>query len=112
MGVLERVCKTCQQPFEIDENEQVFLRQLADRTGHRAYMPARCLACRKDSRQQEETVTSIVPGGYTISCVDCGDPFEFREQDQRFYLERGFRRPRRCPPCRTKRKSASAGGAA
>jgi hypothetical protein len=55
-------------------------------------------------REKAATVTEIVPE-YRIACCDSGDGFTLREVDQRFYMERGFRRPRRCPPCRRTRKS-------
>ena len=40
-----------------------------------------------------------------LSCVDCENPFEFTIKDQDYYQEKGFTEPRRCKPCRSKRKA-------
>lgn len=37
-------------------------------------------------------------------CVDCGDSYEHTEESQRFYEERQFAPPKRCLPCRDKKK--------
>ena len=43
----------------------------------------------------------------TISCEDCGDDFVHSAEDQARYAERGFSsEPKRCRPCREKRKAA------
>ena len=39
-----------------------------------------------------------------LVCKDCGKEFEFTENDQRFYAEKGFEPPKRCKECRQKRK--------
>ncbi len=41
----------------------------------------------------------------TIVCQDCGEEFVFTESEQKFYSERGFQDPKRCKPCRDKRKA-------
>lgn len=41
----------------------------------------------------------------TLTCADCGQEFMFSADDQRFYAERGFTDPRRCPSCRAIRKA-------
>jgi CxxC-x17-CxxC domain-containing protein len=41
----------------------------------------------------------------TLTCADCGQEFMFSADDQRFYAERGFTEPRRCPSCRAIRKA-------
>jgi CxxC-x17-CxxC domain-containing protein len=49
----------------------------------------------------------------TLTCADCGQEFVFSADDQRFYNERGFTDPRRCPSCRAIRKQnrdATGGG--
>lgn len=46
-----------------------------------------------------------------LSCADCGAPFTHSAVDQQRYAERGFtNEPKRCPPCRTKRKAEGGGG--
>ena len=38
-------------------------------------------------------------------CIDCGKEFEFSPAEQKFYLERGFSFPKRCPDCREAKKA-------
>jgi len=38
-----------------------------------------------------------------IAC-DCGDVFMFTARDQEFYAEKGFADPKRCKPCRQRKK--------
>lgn len=40
----------------------------------------------------------------TLVCVDCEAEFEFTENDQEFYERKGFAKPKRCKPCREKKK--------
>ena len=41
----------------------------------------------------------------TLTCKDCGAEFVFTEGEQQFYAEKGFNNePKRCKPCREKRK--------
>ncbi len=40
----------------------------------------------------------------TLTCGDCGQPFEWSEKDQEFYAKRAFDPPKRCKPCRESRK--------
>ena len=39
----------------------------------------------------------------TIVCA-CGQSFAFTEGEQKFYEEKGFEPPKRCPACRAKRR--------
>ena len=41
-----------------------------------------------------------------ITCADCSQPFDHTEGEQKFYAERNFSAPKRCKPCRQKRKDA------
>jgi hypothetical protein len=41
-----------------------------------------------------------------IVCVDCSTVFLFTEGEQRFYAERGFQTPKRCPACRAVKRAA------
>ena len=47
---------------------------------------------------------------YEIQCVDCGQSFIFKAEDQDFYQSRGFSEPKRCPACRQARKARSNNG--
>ena len=35
-----------------------------------------------------------------ITCIQCGNEFEFTVADQKYFNARGFDEPRRCPSCR------------
>lgn len=37
-------------------------------------------------------------------CVDCGQTFTITAGEQRFFLEKGLALPKRCKPCREKRR--------
>ncbi|MFQ5815990.1 MAG: CxxC-x17-CxxC domain-containing protein [Candidatus Hydrothermarchaeaceae archaeon] len=39
-----------------------------------------------------------------LVCEDCGDEFAFSAEEQEFFAEKGFQTPKRCKPCRSKRK--------
>lgn len=39
-----------------------------------------------------------------LICKDCGASFEFSEQEQKFFKEKGYTEPKRCKPCRRIRK--------
>ena len=39
-----------------------------------------------------------------LVCEDCGQEFVFSEGEQEFYASRGFQPPKRCKPCRSRRK--------
>lgn len=41
-----------------------------------------------------------------LQCVDCGSEFDFSERDQEFFQEKGFSAPKRCKPCRIKKKAS------
>jgi CxxC-x17-CxxC domain-containing protein len=46
----------------------------------------------------------------TITCIDCGADFVFTSDEQEFYAQHQLtNEPRRCKPCREKRKSMSKG---
>ena len=45
-----------------------------------------------------ELVDKILP------CKDCDKTFTFTKEEQGFYLKRAYAEPKRCPPCRKKRK--------
>lgn len=41
----------------------------------------------------------------TLTCQDCGKEFVFSANDQKFYEEKGFQAPKRCPECRKAKKA-------
>jgi len=47
----------------------------------------------------------------TLTCVDCGQSFPFTVEDQTYHAEKGFTNdPKRCPACRSARRSDREGG--
>jgi len=45
-----------------------------------------------------------------LECADCHGTFVFTAGEQAFYQERGFSEPRRCPSCRSARRTNRSGG--
>lgn len=45
----------------------------------------------------------------TLVCDDCGEEFVFSADEQDFYASRGFQEPKRCKPCRSRRKEQRGG---
>ena len=45
---------------------------------------------------------SLAPGDRMLSCEDCNTSFVFDAGEQRFFKEKGFTDPKRCPRCRKK----------
>ena len=41
-----------------------------------------------------------------LTCQDCGKEFIFKAEDQKFFQEKGFQAPKRCPECREAKKQA------
>ena len=39
-----------------------------------------------------------------IICVDCGKAFIWNREEQAFYISKGLMPPKRCKPCRERRK--------
>lgn len=39
-----------------------------------------------------------------LKCADCKEEFPFTEGEQSFYAGKGFDAPKRCKPCRDRRK--------
>jgi len=47
----------------------------------------------------------------TLTCLDCGQSFPFTVEDQTYHAEKGFTNdPKRCPACRSARRSDREGG--
>ena len=44
-----------------------------------------------------------------LTCSDCGQTFTFTQQEQEFFLEKGYGDPKRCKNCRQQRKAERAG---
>ena len=46
----------------------------------------------------------------SLTCVECGSPFTFTSGEQEFFASRGYtNEPKRCPECRSARKSQQRG---
>jgi CxxC-x17-CxxC domain-containing protein len=47
----------------------------------------------------------------TLTCLDCGSSFTFTADDQQYHAEKGYaNEPKRCPNCRSNRRSGGGGG--
>lgn len=46
----------------------------------------------------------------TILCIDCKQNFEFSAGEQKFFFEREFSTPKRCKPCKNKKRSEDFSG--
>ena len=44
--------------------------------------------------------TTLQPGDRMLICEDCDSQFVFDVGEQRFFREKGFTEPKRCPKCR------------
>ncbi len=44
-------------------------------------------------------------GDKTLRCMQCGKDFIFEAGERRFFQEKGFQEPKRCPRCRQQNKS-------
>lgn len=42
----------------------------------------------------------------TLTCQDCGVQFPFTAGEQEFYASKQLTQPKRCKPCRVKKKAA------
>lgn len=40
----------------------------------------------------------------TLTCKDCSASFVHSDKDQKFYAQKGFTDPKRCGPCRKKKR--------
>jgi CxxC-x17-CxxC domain-containing protein len=45
----------------------------------------------------------------TVVCEDCGEEWTFSADEQQFFNDRGYQTPKRCKPCRQKRKMSRTG---
>ncbi len=41
----------------------------------------------------------------TLVCQDCGKDFEFSDEEQKFFADKGFEDPKRCQDCRNAKKN-------
>lgn len=46
----------------------------------------------------------------TLTCVECNSEFAFSAEDQAFHAQKGYTDPKRCPSCRSARRSGGGGG--
>jgi len=46
----------------------------------------------------------------TLTCQDCGAEFIFTAEEQEFFAGRSYSDPKRCPNCRTARRTERAAG--
>lgn len=45
--------------------------------------------------------------GDTVECKECGEKFSITVEEKKWYAEKGYKLPKRCPACRYKRRQAA-----
>jgi hypothetical protein len=92
-AIITRTCRDCAHAFDIAEEEQRFLADLAtDEAGGRAWLrlapPRRSLPCRRKRRRARE---AVVNDGRTeqLACPDCGREFLFEAGEKSFFAACG-----------------------
>ena len=95
-----RVCRDCEQSFEITSDEQQLFRELAAVNEWSGWtLPRRCSPCRAARRRERLVVRADQPDEWR-RCVDCGDEYEFGGRDKAYFAARGWAPPTRCRDCR------------
>jgi hypothetical protein len=92
-GAVEFRCGACGHVFKLLPDQAERMRNYAEKL---------CRACAAERKREKET-------GVIRTCADCGRSFLFSFRDQKFYLERGYEFPKRCPDCRKGRKTRLGG---
>ncbi len=64
-----------------------------------------CKACSKKAAKPTKQPESKLEDK-VLTCEDCGEEFIFSAGEQHFYESKGFSKPKRCKPCRDKKKAA------
>lgn len=80
----ELVCRACQEPFFMTENQSNFFLSL------NLAEPKTCLSCRAAKKAAR----------FMLPCLECEVEFEFTPADQVFYKKQGWGQPKRCITCR------------
>ena len=80
----ELVCRACQEPFFMTENQSNFFLSL------NLAEPKTCLSCRAAKKAAR----------FMLPCLECETEFEFTPADQVFYKKQGWGQPKRCITCR------------
>ena len=94
-----RTCPDCQRTFELTPGELAFFEALAAGLEGEWKLPRRCTDCRAARRRAQESVQADDPDVW-LTCIECGDGFIFGGRDRDDFARQGWRRPRRCRPCR------------
>ena len=89
-GGKEIVCRACQEPFFMTENQSNFFRSL------NLAEPKTCQDCRAAKKASR----------LMLPCQECEGEFEHKPADQAFYAKQGWGQPKRCAECRKAKKAA------
>jgi hypothetical protein len=103
-GSTQERCIACGALFEISGSDHA--RYLAQRMTP----PHRCHDCRDKRRISQPTTPppEPPPPDAILQCVDCGGPYYMAGRERSYFRDRHLRYPRRCRPCRARRREASA----
>ncbi|MEN1969070.1 zinc-ribbon domain-containing protein [Lentibacillus sp. N15] len=55
-------------------------------------------------KELDELLQGSAPHDLWLKCWECGERFPFTSGEQKFFKEKGFQLPKRCPSCRQERK--------
>ncbi|APH06303.1 RQC-minor-1 family DNA-binding protein [Bacillus weihaiensis] len=58
---------------------------------------------RERENKVQEALKGVTLNDYSLKCFECGERFVFPVAEQRFYRQKGFKLPKRCPECREKK---------
>lgn len=99
-----RVCVDCGEHFEITPSDQQLLEERAAADGANWNLPRRCSRCRLERRRLRLQFDNDHQDEW-FTCVDCGAVFVFGGKDKAFFSRSGFAKPKRCRPCRERRRA-------
>jgi hypothetical protein len=106
-----RTCSACGRSFsfaaaELRLFEQLAAEQPAGENGQGWRLPTRCSYCRQAARAARHAAPVLTSDADEwLTCLECGDDFQFGGRDRDFFASRGFAKPKRCRPCRIARRS-------
>ena len=93
-------CRGCRKAFVLSAYRA---QQLAERGWRDPSFCRECHAARQAPREEAADASQ----NYR-TCVDCGELFGLTEDQERWFIERGLMRPKRCEACRRAKRAERA----
>lgn len=63
------------------------------------------------TRKGDRVMSSQTYQDRLLTCVDCGQDFQWKASEQEFFAQRGFHQPKRCKACKQVKKERTGGDA-